>query len=221
MDNDTTKLLDLDGLAVERVERLADGTRRVHLVTADETARACPACGTFALRVKGLVRTRPRDLPYGERRLELVWLKRRWYCHEPDCARRSFTEQVPQIPAGTRITTRLRQAAALRVHNAGSTVVQAARDLCISWPTVMSAFRTAAGEVTEAELPEVEVGGPAVQVRSLRHSRTPHNMTPTELPRRASFPPLVGRDPSIRSIRQVTASRAKSQFQGTLRDISS
>ncbi|MGI5138202.1 helix-turn-helix domain-containing protein [Streptomyces sp. CA-106110] len=131
----------------------------MHLVTADETARACPSCGTFALRVKGLVRTRPRDLSYGERGLELAWLKRRWYCHEPDCVRKSFTEQVPQIPAGARITARLRRAAALRVRDAGSTVVQAARDLHVSWPTVMSAFRTASREVTDAELPEVEVLG--------------------------------------------------------------
>ncbi|MGI5518597.1 ISL3 family transposase [Streptomyces sp. CA-106131] len=159
MDNNTTTLLDLDGLAVERVERLTDGTRRVHLITADETARACPSCGTFASRVKGLVRTRPRDLSYGERGLELAWLKRRWYCHEPDCARKSFTEQVPQIPAGARITARLRRAAALRVRDAGSTVVQAARDLHVSWQAVMSAFRTASREVTEAELPGVEALG--------------------------------------------------------------
>ncbi|MGO4422428.1 hypothetical protein AB4Z54_27920 [Streptomyces sp. MCAF7] len=48
--NDTTLLLDLDGVSVVRVERLADGRRRVHLVTADEAARACPACGVFATR---------------------------------------------------------------------------------------------------------------------------------------------------------------------------
>ncbi|MFD4589092.1 hypothetical protein [Streptomyces sp. NPDC058434] len=52
MDNDTTLLFDLDGLAVARVERLEDGTRRVHLITADEQARACPECGVFAIRVK-------------------------------------------------------------------------------------------------------------------------------------------------------------------------
>ncbi|MFC7831112.1 hypothetical protein [Streptomyces sp. NPDC057375] len=45
MDNDTTLLHDLDGLAVARVERLDDGTRRVHLITADEQARACPDAG--------------------------------------------------------------------------------------------------------------------------------------------------------------------------------
>ncbi|WP_240203735.1 hypothetical protein [Streptomyces actuosus] len=61
--NDTRLLLDLDGVSVVRVERLADGRRRVHLVTAHETARACPVCGVFATRVKGSATTRPRDLP--------------------------------------------------------------------------------------------------------------------------------------------------------------
>jgi hypothetical protein len=42
LDNDTTLLLDVDGLAVVRVERLEDGTRQVYLATADEQARACP-----------------------------------------------------------------------------------------------------------------------------------------------------------------------------------
>ncbi|MBU3868186.1 hypothetical protein KN815_30300, partial [Streptomyces sp. 4503] len=65
MDNDTdaTLLLELDGLAVATVERLEDGTRRVHLATADHGARACPVCGVFATRVKGPAVTRPRDLP--------------------------------------------------------------------------------------------------------------------------------------------------------------
>ena len=87
MVNDMTLLLDLDGLAVVRVERLADGSRRVHLVTAEEGARACPACGVLSSRVKGPAISRPRDLPHGERGLELVWRKRRWYCREPACGR--------------------------------------------------------------------------------------------------------------------------------------
>ncbi|GAA2116963.1 transposase family protein [Actinomadura alba] len=73
--------------------------------------------------------------------------------------RKSFTEQIEQIPAGARITTRLRGAAGRRVRDAASTVIQAARDLHLSWPTVMDAFRTAAREVTEAPLPEVQVLG--------------------------------------------------------------
>jgi transposase len=157
--NDTTSLLDLDGVSVERVERLADGTRRVHLVTADDAARACPACGVFATRVKGSAVTRPRDLPYGERGLEFRWHKRRWFCREADCPRRSFTEQIVQIPAGARLTARLRGAAGRRVRDAGATVVQVARDLHLSWPTVMDAFRHQAREVVDAPLPEVTVLG--------------------------------------------------------------
>ncbi|MET8949173.1 ISL3 family transposase [Streptomyces sp. NPDC004542] len=157
--NDTTLLLDLDGVSVVRVERLADGTRRVHLATADERARACPACGVFATRVKGSAVTRPRDLPYGESGLEFRWHKRRWWCREAGCPRRSFTEQIPQIPAGARITMRLRGAAGRRIRDAASTVIQAARDLRLSWPTVMDAFRAVAHEVTEVPLPEVKVLG--------------------------------------------------------------
>ncbi|WP_079085601.1 transposase family protein [Streptomyces dysideae] len=48
----------------------------MHLTTADEAARACPACGAFAARIRGFVQTRSRDLAYGERKLELVWRKR-------------------------------------------------------------------------------------------------------------------------------------------------
>ncbi|MCZ4102851.1 MULTISPECIES: transposase [Streptomyces] len=159
MVNDTTLLLDLDGVSVMRVERLQCGGRRVHLATAEEAARACPACGVFASRVKGSATTRPRDLPSGESRLELVWHKRRWWCRETACPRRSFTEQIEQIPAGVRITRRLRAASGRRVRDSGSTVIQAVRDLRLSWPTVMNAFRTCVREVVEAELPDVEVLG--------------------------------------------------------------
>ncbi|MEV6028396.1 transposase [Streptomyces sp. NPDC052036] len=157
--NDTTWLLDLDGVSLVRVERLGDGTRRVHLATADERAQACPACGVFATRVKGSALTRPRELPYGESGLEFRRHKRRWWCREPGCPRRSFTERIPQIPAGARITMRLRGAAGRRIRDAASTVIQAARDLHLSWPTVMDAFRAVAPEVTGAPLPEGRVLG--------------------------------------------------------------
>ncbi|MGI5509195.1 ISL3 family transposase [Streptomyces sp. CA-106131] len=83
----------------------------------------------------------------------------RWWCREPSCPRKSFTEQIGQIPAGARLTERLRSAAGRRVRDAGSTVVQAARDLGVSWPVVMNAFRACAVEVTDQPLPAVEVLG--------------------------------------------------------------
>ena len=54
---------------MERVERLADGTRVVHVVTAEPTAAACPACGVVSTSVKGRVSTSPRDIPYDEDRI--------------------------------------------------------------------------------------------------------------------------------------------------------
>jgi hypothetical protein len=57
----TSRLLDLQGLAVDRVEVDDDGARVVHVVTADETASACPSCGALSSAVKQRVRTRPRD----------------------------------------------------------------------------------------------------------------------------------------------------------------
>jgi transposase len=105
LDNDTagpadaTLLLDLDGLEVESVTRVEDGSRVVYLATADECASACPRCGVFARRVKEHVCTRPRDLPCGSGTVQLIWRKRRWYCDERLCAQESFTESLPAIPA--------------------------------------------------------------------------------------------------------------------------
>lgn len=158
--NDATRLLDIDGLTVSRVEMLADRTRQVWLATADETARACPGCGVFARRVKGVVTTRPRDLRYGPSPLRLVWVKRRWYCQEPLCAKRSFTESLPAVPARARLTTRLReQAGRLVVDGICATVVASARHLALSWPTVMDAARGVAAPLTDTASPPVDVLG--------------------------------------------------------------
>jgi transposase len=159
LSHDTTLLLDLEGLAVEQVERLSDGSRLVHLSTAEAPATACPSCGVFATAPKGWVTTRPRDLPYGQHPLRLIWRKRRWYCRETSCPRASFTESVAQVPPGARITTRLRRAAGTKVRDDGCTVSQAGRELGISWPTVMAAFRTQAQPLAEAEPDPVAVLG--------------------------------------------------------------
>ncbi|HEY0699685.1 MAG TPA: transposase family protein [Micromonospora sp.] len=106
MVNDSARLLGLDGLEVERVELDAEGVPVVNLSTGDEQARCCPECGRRAVRVKQCATTRPRDLPVGGRPVRLRWRKRRWYCPTVACPRRSFTEQVAQVPARSRLTTR-------------------------------------------------------------------------------------------------------------------
>ena len=60
MEQSTTLLLGLPGVAVSRVERHDDGTRVVHVVTADEYAGVCPGCGVVSTSLKEAAATRPR-----------------------------------------------------------------------------------------------------------------------------------------------------------------
>ncbi|MEV5766112.1 ISL3 family transposase [Micromonospora sp. NPDC052213] len=158
MEDATTRLLGLDGLAVTAV---ADGPHGpvVDLVTADERARRCPECGTRARRSKGRRVTRPRDLPVGGRPTKLRWFKRRWRCDEPGCARASFTEAVTAVPAHKRLTGRLRSATGAAVADGGRTIMQAARDHDVSWPVVAAAFTAHAAAVLPTQPRPVEVLG--------------------------------------------------------------
>ena len=106
--SDASRLLGLEGLAVQRVESDAFGGRVVHVVTANRTASACPCCGVLSVCLKGLACTRHRDIPYGTTRLRLILHKRRWRCKERLCRRASFTESLPAVRARSRLTTRLR-----------------------------------------------------------------------------------------------------------------
>ena len=147
--NDTTLLLGLADVVVDRVELDPDGTRVVHVSTMDGP-RACPACGVGSSSVKGWVRTQPRDVrfPVAAR---LVWRKRRWRCQESGCPRVSFTESVPQIPPRRRVTGRLRAEAGRAVALGGRTVVQAGQDSGLSWPVVHAAFVDYAAAVLPAQ----------------------------------------------------------------------
>jgi hypothetical protein len=79
------------------------------------------------------------------------WRKRRWRCRTHDCARQTFTEQVVQVPAGMRTTTRLRAALAAAVEDGrGQSEVAAAHG--VSWPTVQRAVLVhAVAELVEPE----------------------------------------------------------------------
>jgi transposase len=145
MEHGTTLLLGLEGVAVVRVDRAAEGTRVVHVVTADASAAGCPSCGTVSTSSKQHVTTSPKDLPYGEDGIAICWHKRRWRCREERCPRSSFTEQVPEVPAGARVTGRLRRACAAAVE-AGRCVSEVASAHGLSWPTVQAAVDAHAAE---------------------------------------------------------------------------
>jgi transposase len=144
----TTILFGLPGVRVEKVVRAADGARMVHVVTDDEAAAACPECGVLSASVRQRRITRPRDVPYGEEPLRVRWHKVQYACREQPCARQAFTEQIGELPAGARVTGRLRRHVADRIGE-GLPVSLAGAGL-LGWPAAHAAFVAA----VVAQLPD-------------------------------------------------------------------
>jgi len=142
-------------LAVERVVLTGSGVKIVQLVTDDPDAARCPSCRSVSTSGKDWVLTRPRDLPVGGEFAVVQWRKRRWRCRSVECARQTFTEQVAQVPAGMRTTTRLRAALAWAVED-GRDQSEVAAAHGVSWPTVQRAVVVhGAAELVEPEPVEV------------------------------------------------------------------
>ena len=155
--DDASCLLGLEGLVVERVVRTGLGVKIGQLVTDDRDAARCPVCRVVSTSGKDWVLTRPRDLPVGGEFAAMQWRKRRWRCRTADCVRQSFTEQVAQVPAGMRTTTRLRTALAVAVED-GRDQSEVAVAYAVSWPTVQRAV-IARGAVELVEPEPVRVLG--------------------------------------------------------------
>ena len=151
------------------------GGSTVYVVTDEDSARACPSCGVFATRLKDYRTTRPRHLPCGGRPVSIRWRKARWRCTEPACPRSSFTEAIHAVPAGMRTTTALRRAAGAAVCDGSRTVVQAGRDLHLSWPIVQRCFEDYAAKV----LPESPPATEAIGIDETRRGRPVWKQNPT------------------------------------------
>ena len=89
--------------------------------------------------------------------LRLVWHKRRWRCREAECPRATFTEQLPVVPVGARMTGRLRAALADAVV-ANRCVDEVARAHRVSWPTVSRAVEARASDVLGEPVPTPVLG---------------------------------------------------------------
>ena len=137
----TTILFGLPGVRVRYVERDEDdGGRVVHVVTDHQAAAACPMCGVLSSAVRQRRTTRPQDLPYGEQRLVVRWHKVQYAWREVQCPRKAFTEQISEVPAGTRLTGRLRRSVA---HQIGEGLAVSVASLgLMSWPIAHAAFIT-------------------------------------------------------------------------------
>jgi transposase len=100
VEHDTTLLFGLAGVVVARVEPATGGGRVVEVVTADAAAACCPDCGIPSSSVKQNVVSWPKDLPFGEAPLHVVWHKRRWRFGSPAVRGSRSPSGSPSCPLG-------------------------------------------------------------------------------------------------------------------------
>ena len=149
---------------------LPDGGRRVVIESIEPPG--CPSCGVLATKVHSRRSQKVRDVPVAGA-VEVVWAKRRWFCLEPACARRTFWEATDQVPYRARSTTRLRDQVVSAVLTSGRAASEVARAHGVSWWLVQSALAAAAVVLPAAEDVRVtRLGIDEHRYRSVRWFRT-------------------------------------------------
>ncbi len=93
------------GLRVERLEPQAD-----HLAIAVVSVRpssCCPLCAQASSQIHSYYQRTLRDVPCGGRKVVLHLSVRKFFCRNPDCARKIFTERLPTfVEPWAQVTTR-------------------------------------------------------------------------------------------------------------------
>jgi transposase len=98
-----------DGLEMTAVSETAEEV--LVRVTSHRSSSPCPQCSTPSSAIHSLYRRQPQDLPSIGRPIRLVFTVRKFFCRNPNCCRKVFTERLPDfIEASSRLTKRLRTA---------------------------------------------------------------------------------------------------------------
>ena len=92
----------------------------------------CPDCGVVSSRVHSRRIQRVRDILVAGR-VRVMWAKRRLFCDEGLCARKTFSESSPQVPRFARSTTRLKETLKDAVIDSGRAASEVAATFGVSW----------------------------------------------------------------------------------------
>jgi len=93
----TTRVPDPAAVTLERIA--ADATSVTLVVRAHRARVPCPCCGHSATRVHSRYTRRLGDLPWQGLAVRIHLPTRRWFCDNPPCVRRIFTERLPLVVA--------------------------------------------------------------------------------------------------------------------------
>lgn len=165
-------IFNLPDYRVLSVAEDGDGVRRVEV---ESTAPpGCRVCGVLATRVHSRRRQRLRDLPVAGP-TEVVWIKRRWFCDQARCPRKTFSEVTDQVPAYARSTARLAQALVTAVVLSGRAASEVARAHRVSWWLVQSMLTAAADLIGDPDQhPVRRLGVDEHRYRRVRFFRDEH-----------------------------------------------
>jgi len=167
MSDRTTLLFALPGFRVLDVTLGADGGRRV-LVESVAEEGGCPSCGVLSSAVKERPTMRVKDLPHGVVPLRLWVRKRRFWCAEELCSRRSFTEISHELPARSRLTRRLRSKISAAVTTTNRAMSEVAGDYGVAWWTVHRVLVATAAQALSTPAPTTMIGIDETRARSVR-----------------------------------------------------
>ena len=110
------------------------------LVETPSTDIGCASCGGRA-KAKDRRETTVRDLPVAGRPVVLVWRKRRWWCPDPDCEAKTWSETSEEIGPRAVLTNRARREICRQVGEEARSVAEVARAFGVSWDTAMGAVK--------------------------------------------------------------------------------
>lgn len=144
-----TTIFNLTDYVVLNASQRADGTRLVEVVSLEPAG--CPGCGVVASRVHSRTRQRVRDIPTGGDGLEVVWCKRRWFCDESLCSKKTFAESTIQVPRFARLTVRLKQAVLDAVCASKRAACDVAKGFAVSWWFVQSVLDRAVVQLADPD----------------------------------------------------------------------
>ncbi|WP_258190871.1 ISL3 family transposase [Arthrobacter sp. PAMC25284] len=143
-----TAMFNLPDYLVLSTEILGFGQRRILVESIVESG--CPDCGVIGTRRHSRRLQRVRDIPVAGP-VEVIWSKRRFFCDESECPRKTFFEATPKVPRLARSTRRLRDMLVSAVIDSSRAATEAAAAHGVSWWLVQRALNMAA-----TRLPDVD-----------------------------------------------------------------
>ena len=124
------KLLQLPGFTLEQIEY---PTRQSLIISAvSQTKQAnCPSCKTESERQHSTYVRMPKGLPWGKFSVQFRLKVYRFFCRDPNCAKVTFAEQLPQIvlPHGQRTISAINLLRAIAFETSAESVSRISRHL--------------------------------------------------------------------------------------------